>query len=186
MMTPIKAETLAKLAEAEGGMLDGRATDCKSAGETQAGSTPAPLTTQLEKSVTLHLRRHLYEQVFGKFADAFFGIAEKRKQRREKMKERLKVWGLLAALLLLGLTLWHGHALLARTLGIMPAHAATPPNPTTEPAPRVIQVACGFHVMAIYVTVDAATLEPLYPLNNDPIEMAVMPAPCPPNLGEGQ
>ena len=109
----------------EGGMLDGRATDCKSAGETQAGSTPAPLTTQLEKSVTLHLRRHLHEQVFGKFADAFFGIAEKRKQRREKMKERLKVWGLLAALLLLGLTLWHGHALLARALGILPAHVTT-------------------------------------------------------------
>ena len=31
-----------------GGMLDGRATDCKSAGVSQAGSTPAPPTTKRE------------------------------------------------------------------------------------------------------------------------------------------
>ena len=49
---------------------------------------------ELEKSVTLHLRRHLHEQVFGKFADAFLGI-DRRKQRRVKMKNFLE-WALVA------------------------------------------------------------------------------------------
>ena len=65
---------------------------------------------------------------------------------------------------------------------VEPSTAALPPmahSEAAEPPAREISVACGFHLVAFYVAVDVATLEPLGQIGDEPVEMAVLPAPCP-------
>ena len=78
---------------------------------------------------------------------------------------------------------WIVMALIALAAVSIVVEAALPPMRHAGPSLREEAppetVVCGYHVAALWVALDLDTMRPLYLLSEEPIELGILPAPCP-------